>query len=673
MTKQTNRNTYIKQEYLPAKLTGKLQDCIFNNSKYQYPTKNNFLQCVSTIYYHQVTKGIGLNNYVPLGRNYWHTVYGGNYHEKVINPLLNEYHIIQSEEFEPRNITDKNALHLSGTKKGSVSIRYRINPDLLGDKYENITYIDKRTVLTALERMMFGDKEFIITGIPDMNFRVSIDHDKACKWVDSNAELICDEFLKTDYIKTIPDGLKIECKELIDKSGNWTYNTKYRSIKAAKIYAETRNKEFFYFKDTFYIADLQEFLKQRVQSLKYHYKQQIAQLGIIPIEEKRNPVTLRLYSQLTSFPSKILQFININNKTVVQLDLRTSQFLIFANLLNLYIGHGEHYLLSKFRQEKNLTYLKKLIGILNKFQPQLPNVGVNINDSTSGQYSLSDVTKFIRDVFFTDFYGVVQQELGLQERLLAKHVMFKLLFKKTNRPDELLSRLSQRYPVVMNIIADFKKPDVTKEKSDDNEDNRESNFSVFLQCIEGEIFVDNILHKLRDEGIPCFTRHDSIVVSSGSEGRSEEIAKQIFTDFGFKYNHTVEDKFWEAVDDDEIEFSDYMQWLIDENELNQAFYVGENVDDDKYEPNEYNDMDEEDIEILEKLREIGIREDYYGIVDTEFLEELTLLTFLNERQRNILYEDINNMHDGMSFFQDATNKLLRQLLGENDGISGMRL
>jgi hypothetical protein len=116
-----------------------------------------------------------------------------------------------------------------------------------------------------------------------------------------------------------------------------------------------------------------------------------------------------------------------------------------------------------------------------------------------------------------------------------------------------------------------------------------------------------------------------------------------------------------------------MQWLIDENELNQAFYVGENEDEDEYEPNEYNDMDEDDIEILEKLREIGIRDDYYGIVDTEFLEELTLLTFLNERQRNILYDDINNMHYGMSFFQDATNKLLRQLLGENDGILGIPL
>jgi len=118
---------------------------------------------------------------------------------------------------------------------------------------------------------------------------------------------------------------------------------------------------------------------------------------------------------------------------------------------------------------------------------------VDIGDSKSGEYGSSDVTKFIRDVFFTDFYGVVQQELGLKERLLAKQVLFKLLFKKTNRPDELLKKLSKRYPVVMNIIAEFKTKDVkkktTKKTKNTDDDDQQSNFSVFLQCIEAEIFV----------------------------------------------------------------------------------------------------------------------------------------------------------------------------------------
>lgn len=666
-----NRKTYTKQEYLPVRLTRKIQDCILNNNKYQYTTKNNFLQCVQIIYYHQVEQGNGLNDYVPLGSDYWKALYGGNYHERVIAPLLNEYCIIQSHDFGYRTFPDKTNKVTRGKLKGEVGIRYRINPDLLDDQYAAIPYIEKGRVLTAMERMWFRDEEFIFTGIPDIDFHVSIDNKKASNWVDSHAELICDEFLKTDYIHAIPDSLVVECRELINKFGNWTYQKKYRSIAAAKIRAQTRNKELFYFKDSFYIADTKEFLKERVQSLRYHYKHQISKIHVLPIIEKRSPNTLRLYSELTNFPSKILQFININNKTLVQLDLRTSQFLIFANLINVYLSHGEQFLLSRFKQKKNQTYLKKLITLLKKYQSQLPEVAVDITDSTSGQYSLSDITKFIKDVFFADFYDVIQHELGLQERLLAKQVMFKLLFKKSNRPDALLSHLSQRYPVVMSIIADFKTQDVViKSKGVDND--HQSNFSVFLQCIEAEIYVDNILKRLRDERIPCFTRHDSVLVANGYENRSEEIIKQVFKDFGFKYNDKKENKFWDVVDDDELEFSDYMQWLIDENELEQDFDTDDSLSEHDENENYY-DMDEQHLETLEKLQEIGIQDEYYDYVNIEFLEDLTLLPFLTKAEKNILYDDINNLNYGMSFLQPATNSLLRQLLGENNGILGIKL
>lgn len=673
MINQTNRKTYSKQECLPVKLVTKLQECIFNNNRYQYTTKNNFLQCVSIIFYHQVNQGIGLKNYVSLGRNYWRTIYGGNYHEKVIEPLLNEHKIIESKDFGYRTFPNDLNNNQKGKQEGLVGIRYRINPDLLDDQYECISYIEKRVVLTAFEKILFDDKEFSITGIQDLDFHVSIDHKKAREWVDKNAESICNEFMKQDYINCIPDSLKVEYKELVEISGNWTYNDKYGSIKAAKKVAEIRAKELFYFKDAFYIADVQEFMKQRLQAIKYHYKYQISQIGIMPIEEKRSPVTLRFYSHLTNFPSKILQFININNKTVVQLDLRTSQFLIFANILNVYLSKGEQFLLSKFKQKNNQTYLKKLVGILKKYQNQLPEAPVDISDINSGKYSLSDVTKFIRDVFFNDFYNVVQQELQLPERLLAKHVLFKLLFKKTNRPDELLSHLSKRYPVVVDIIAEFKKNDLHKtlKSKKMNHADYGSNFSVFLQCVEGELFVDNILNKLRNDKIPCFTRHDSIVVASGYEQRSEEIAKQVFSEFGFKYNHKVEDKFWEVLDDDEFEMSNYMQYLSDEDLLEQDYFVDETIEEsneDEIETNELYDMDEQQLETLEKLKEIGIQDNYYDFVNIEFLEDLTLLPFLNEQQRNVIYDDINNLNYGMSFFQDETNKLLRQILSGDEGI-----
>lgn len=456
----TNRKEYKEGEYLPDELIKKLQEKIFNDRKLQYPTKNNFLQCVSIIYYHQVTQAIGLNNYVPLGSEYWNTVYGGNYHEAVIEPLLDKYKIIESEKIGSPTFPDKNVQATKGKPKGDVYIRYRINPELLNGQFTFIPYINRGKVSTAMERIMLGKQKFMIPDIPDLNFRVSIDTVKTNKWVENNAELVCTDFLKQDYGQSLPEDLQIQFQEYLEKG---SYNEKYRTVRTAKFIAESRNQELFFFKDTFYIANIDEFLQQRIPALTYHYKHQIAQVGTLPIEEKRSPVTLRIYSHLTNFPSRILQFIHINNKTVVQLDLRTSQFLIFANLINIYTKHGEQHLLSLFRQERNTTYLKRLIKVLKQHQVQLSKAAVDINDRNSGEHSSSDVTKFIRDVFFKDFYTVVQQELGLKERMLAKTVLFKLLFKKTNRPDALLSKLSELYPIVMNIIAEFKKPDIKKE------------------------------------------------------------------------------------------------------------------------------------------------------------------------------------------------------------------
>jgi hypothetical protein len=675
--KTSNRKNYRKEEYLPIKLIKKLQEDIFSNSGYEYRTKNNFLQCVAIIHFHQVTNGIGLNDYAPLGSGYWKKVFGGNYHESVIQPLL-KHKIIESLDFGYR--TFPNTVQASkGKQDGSVGIRYRINPDLMDNQYETISYIGKGKALTATERMLLGKQEFIPTGIADMDFRVTIDPVKAFEWVENNAESICNEFLKRDYVQSLPDNMLIQYHEYLDKG---SYNIKYMSAGFAKNIAENRNQELFYFKDTFYIADVSEFLKKRVPALIYHYKNQILLIHTQPIEEKRNPVTLRLYSNLVNFPSKILQFININNSTIFQLDLRTSQFLIFANLLNVYINKGEEHLLSLFKQERSKTYLKRLIRILQVHQKQLPTIGVDINDRNSGQYSSTDVTNFIRDVFFTDFYAVVQQELRLKDRVLAKRVLFKLLFKKTNRPDALLNKLSQRYPIVMSIIASFKKQDAERKKSGDQDENRESNFSVFLQCIEGEIFVDNILEELRTDGVPCFTRHDSIVVADGHEAKAEEIAKNVFKKFGFKYNHKVEDKFWEVVDFEELEDSGYLEWLADETDLNTDFSVEESyeepkkaiieetdeiltsTDEEKIEIMDETELNDEQLETLERLKDIGLQKDYFKFVDLEFLEEISELPFLTDVQRNYLYDDIINIKDGMSFFQDETNELLRNLVNK---------
>lgn len=700
MRKKKNKRKHLDQEYLPEKLVIKFTEVFFNDSSYDFRRRNNFLLCIALIFHHQINSE-NISDYVPLGCAYWKKIFGGNYYVNVIEPLLKQS-IIEYHDFGYR--TFPNAENYVEGTKGLVGIRYRINLSLLDDQFQIIQYINKVSQ-SATGCIMFGNEEPIATGIPNLNFRISIDRDRASEWVNNNAKDICDKFFQKDYCNSLPDDLPIEYRESIDGS----YNVKYKKVNDARLYALNNNLELFHFKDKFYIADSNEFIKQHIPTIKYHYKHQIAQICTLPIEEKRSQTNLRIHNNLTNFPSKILPFIYINNRTVVQLDLRTSQFLLFANLINVYIDKGEEHLLSLFQHQKTITYLKRLTKILNDYRPHLPNVAVDINNSKPTKYTNSDVNKFIKDVFFQDFYIVVQKELNLPNRPLAKQLLFKLLFKKSNKPDVLLNKLINCYKILMEIIADFKKKDIQKEtvikgKKPENDiksnikekdikkkkvrkgkkldDDRESNFSVFLQCIESEIFIDNILKTLRSEGIPCFTRHDSIVVAVGYENRAEEIAKNVFEQFGFRYNHKAEELFWYIVDEDELEEGDFMQSVLDASVLNEySEYDFHEEPNENEEEDEDEEMDQDyDEYIFEQIQDTiddpdsefklpnQIRNDYYGFINSETIGYLASLDGIEQEIIDSLEYDFSHMNldNSDQHFQDKTNELITYLIENKD-------
>jgi len=442
-----------------------------------------------------------------------------------------------------------------------------------------------------------------------------------------------------------------------------------------------------------------------MEKFKYTYRREILKVGILPIIDNRSTVTLRLHNYLVNFPSKILKFITINNKTLVQLDLQTSQFLLFANLLNIYINHGEEHLLGLFNDKITKTYLKKLIKVLK--QHQLPSAGVDINDKESGKHSNSDVIRFIRDVFFKDFYNVVKDKLKLPTRGIAKQMLFKMIFRMTNRPDALVDKLKILYPDVMSIIAEFKKNTIKMQFPDDqpksivkyikkknksigngfDEEEHESNLSVFLQRVEAEIFIDNILKQLRQNKIQCFTRHDSIVFAAGHEDLAMQIAKAVFARFGFKYNHKVEDMFYELYDYSDLEESGYIDHLMDKEIFEEGIFpiegfevrteaklntianqsvvtLSTDEEEDDLEDEEEDDDDylyDTQIEIINELIDIGDHIDYSGMIAPDFLGELMHLP-LSESEANQLTQEIVNLQDGMLHFQPETNDIIRKLL-----------
>lgn len=650
----------IKQEYLPTKLIQRIYLDIFNNKKFEYRTKNNFLRCIGTIYFKQVHEHYGLTGYVPTGSAYWRKIFGGNYREKVLNPLI-ELDIVQSRDFGFRTYPNLNTNQ--GKEPGDVGIRYRINPELTDeDVFSTIDYIRKNNtpVLTAEELVLNDGKAMEYEPISQKNFFISINKQIASDWVEENAEQICSQFLNTHIVNELPENTVIQCHFYLD---GCSFNVRYLTIKGAKLTAFLQEKQLFFFKDAFYVAVIEDFLKYRIDSLKHHYKHDISKIETVPLIYRRSENTLRITSYLTNFPSKILQFININQQTVVQFDLRTSQFLIFANLLNIYMTKGGNAFLSLFKKRQTKTFLKRLIAVLDENKDSLPWIGVDINNSKMSKHSASDVTKFIHDVFFDDFYSVVQKLFGFSERGLAKLVLFKLLFKRGTKPDKLIDKLKEHYPTVMEIIEGFKasNKEPLAEEVDKSQSDDKSNFSVFLQCVESEIFVDRILYPLREMEIPCFTRHDSIVVAHEYADEVEKYINSVFSELGFKYNHKVEDKFWEVFDWMELEDSGYIDYLANEDLLTTDYSVYEEYPENQYKNENEDIMNEEQIQTCLKLQEIGLQDDYFDFIDADFLEEVSNLP-LNVREKNILVDEVVNLREGLPFLQSKTNDLIRKLI-----------
>jgi hypothetical protein len=437
------------------------------------------------------------------------------------------------------------------------------------------------------------------------------------------------------------------------------------TIERAKFDALLQDKQLFFFKDAFYLADKNTFLKYRISNLKYYYERDISKIGTVPLIYRRSEKTLRITTYLTNFPSKILQFINLNNQPVVQFDLRTSQFLIFANLLNIYITKGDETLQGLFKHNQTKKFLRRFITVLNEHRNMLPQTGVDIANPNLSKDTTSDVKRFIQDVFFNDFYAVIQKQFGFSERGSAKLVLFMLLFKRNTKSDGLIDKLKEHYPTVMAIIEGFKTKsnEPMPEEDDKNPNDDTTNFSVFLQCVESEIFIDRILFPLRDMEVPCFTRHDSIVVAHEYANLVEDFVKSIFSEIGFKYNYKVEDKFWEVVDWVELEDSPYSDYLVDEDILTTDYSVEKSFGEPKSDEINENDniMDEQLKETCLRLQEIGIHDDYSQLVDADFLEEISNLP-LNQHEKIILMDDVANLRYGMPILQDKTNDIIRQLI-----------
>jgi hypothetical protein len=622
-----------KGEYLPCSLVNEFNIQFANVRNFR--TKNNFLLCIGIVFAHQLENG-GSNIYVPLGAAYWKKVFGGNYSDKVLKPLLGT-NIIQSKRF---------------ISPGEVKKRYRINPSLADDtQFEWISY-------TKPEKDFYSAEEMILSESDNLKMRhtskqprlfVGIDKEKTIDWVENNIDRIVKVQLNDEFIGDLPGKLVIHYKEYLNDG---TFTSHYGTVDSARQHAHNSGKELFFWRKAFYVADKELFIEFRKKGHRYLLLREINKITSVPIVNIRSKNTNRIYNNLVTFPGDILQFLTLNRRRIVEYDLKTSQFRIFANILNIYLRHGSEDLLNRFKLKNNKEYLNRLVEILDSYRASLPAYGVSIDNPEFSESDSNDVIRFIHDVFYRDFYSVIQKELNLGNRAIVKLMMFTLLFRRVNRVDPLTEKLNKLYPTVMKIIATFKKDAETiKQHDSEIDEKQQSNFSLFLQSIEGEIFIDNILYPCWKEKIPCFSRHDSILVAKGHEHQVVKLINETFRHFDFQYDMKMSDyteDYLELVGFEDYFYSGGDAHLLPEPEINPLGYYFNCLV-----------LSDHDFEIIQNLLDIGIKSDYTN--EGIDLYELVELPFLTSDDKEILFEQIDLGTHGNGYSLDM-NDLIRRII-----------
>ena len=228
---------------------------------------------------------------------------------------------------------------------------------------------------------------------------------------------------------------------------------------------------------TYKIDSVDDFIFKKKLAITFSYQNSIARLQNKNYSVKRNGTNKRLDTNFTNMSSLLVDEICLQNN-LVQIDLSNSQFVLLANHLK-----------NKLSTDDYLRF-KELSGSGN-------------------------------------LYCYIQQELCLKSISEAKNAMFEIMFSSRNNRTTSKSKLKEIFPSVLQWIDDYKK------------NNGDNQFSIMLQKIESDIFIDAILKRVKKHRFFCLTKHDSLIVRRQDYEVIMDILKEEFGKIGLEYSFKV--------------------------------------------------------------------------------------------------------------------------------------
>lgn len=452
-----------------------------------------------------------------------------HYLEKIFNK---EYHTDFFNKMKTSEIIVCNDIYRKGTKKKrGQSKSYKLNPDLIDDVHVPVFYDDKKNgynnekdgnckeksgdysekdgynenAMISIRREYFyqnsiqtesdtpvsliseSSKPLISSNsissyhISSRLFEKSLLTDDLSSLVYSRSKM---KAANEEYILSISTRLFVD--EKIQRNyfevRNNIYNSSYEiSRKSALIWAKDNGVNLIQDGSHFYFDNIADFIKKKVKNIRFSFEWFISKVENEIFYAGRNMVNRRLDHNLTCAGKHLIEVIKEDND-LIEIDIKNSQFVIHA-------------------------WWMKQQGLL-------------IHD---------DVRKYYEMCKGGMLYDSLAVSLSTV-RKVAKELMMEIGFSSEGNNTPVKAAFRKKFPNVVAHIDRFKK-----------ESKDYKLFSNELQQMEAEIVIDNLYPNIKELGVFCLTKHDSIIIKRKDRAIVMKVITSFFNELRFECALNVDD------------------------------------------------------------------------------------------------------------------------------------
>lgn len=349
---------------------------------------------------------------------------------------------------------------------------YKINPIFFSEDITSTTLCNQKSY-----------KPLISVGYKDIIKNITKDNNEYYNWFIKDMESLSINYDKLEEIlatklKTITiDNFEID-EQIKDKSiflceNGLTSKGFYIKTENAIQMANSKGMHLIKDEDKYKIDFIENFIKKKKEAIEFSYQNSILRLKNKNYVGSRNKTNNRLDTNITNLSSLLVDEICLQN-FLIQIDLSNSQFVILANHLKDKLFSDDYYLFKKLSIQGNL-------------------------------------------------YSYIKEKLSLKTIEEAKNAMFEILFSSHNNRTSNKAKLKRLFPTVVKWIDDYKSKFEYQ------------NFSILLQKIESDLFIDKILKRVKKQKFFCLTKHDSLIIRKEDYETILAITENEFESIGMEY------------------------------------------------------------------------------------------------------------------------------------------